>query len=331
MALGRMPNYVIAFVNGRCNMLCDFCCDAAMSIRKAPEMSVEQWQHALDGADALIHLTFTGGEPFLRKDLESLILCVVESNGVPRMSINTNAYFTDRIESTMQSLLPKLDGREICLSISLDGPPEIHDTVRQCKGAFAAARRTIDAVSPIRDQFPGFTLRVSSVLHPGNVEFLESFLDETDKWPVDFHELILVRDVTREVQMQLADTYERLTARQLERASDRYSGNADWRIDRLMRNDILDRVHDRGKATPCLAGGRMVEVLSDGTVRGCEVGKMWDHSVMGNVSEGKRLVDIVASPEAKAFREKARRCTCTFECSTSCNIVFTPTRWPQLI
>ena len=334
LALRRMPNYLIAFVNGRCNMKCDFCCDAALSIRQAPEMSPEQWGQAVSGANGLLHVTITGGEPFLRKDLTEVILAMARSSGVRRISINTNGFFTDRIESVMGSLLRTSCFDELRLSISLDGHEQVHDAVRNSPGAYAAAMRTIDAVNPLREASSSFTLRVASVLQPDNETDLEQFLDDTESWPVDFHEVILVRDVPKEVQLGLAETYARLTARQLERASSRFRDKVDWRIERRLRRDILDHLHDRKNRTRCLAGGRLVEVLSDGVVRGCEMGKMWDHSIIGNVgdvSNGARLVDIVKTSEADTFRKLARDCTCTFECANMCSGLFQPTTWAKYI
>jgi MoaA/NifB/PqqE/SkfB family radical SAM enzyme len=334
LALGRMPNYLIAFVNGRCNMKCDFCCDAAISIRKAPEMSPAQWGKAVSGADGLLHVTITGGEPFLRKDLTDVILAMRESCGVRRISINTNGSLTDRIEPVLSSLLRSSNFDELRLSISLDGHEQVHDAVRNSPGSYASAMETIKAVNPLREAFPSFTLRVASVLQPGNESDLENFLDDTESWDVDFHEVILLRDVPIEVQRGLADTYARLTARQLDRASARFRGKVDWRIERRLRRDILDHVHGRKNRTKCLAGGRLVEVLSDGVVRGCEIGKMWDHSIIGNVGDvsgGARLVDIVKAQEAKEFREKARACTCTFECANMCSGLFQPTTWAKYV
>ncbi len=60
------------------------------------------------------------------------------------------------------------------------------------------------------------------------------------------------------------------------------------------------------------------------------MGKMWDHSVIGNVGDvagGTRLVDIVKTNEADAFRKLARDCTCTFECANMCSGLFQPSTW----
>lgn len=331
LALGRKPNYVLAFVTGRCDMGCGFCCCASRSARGNEEMTPAHWGRALSGADALIHLSITGGEPFLREDLVEVIAAMVDSCGVPRVSINTNGLLTDRIVAVVEALTERLDGVELCLCVSLDGPERVHDEVRGRPGSFAAARRTIDRVSGLRDERTGFSVRVASLLQPGNADSLEAFLDEAESWPVDFHEVILVRDTPIGVQEALADVYARLTLRQIDRAAPRYRRGLEWRVFRMVRRSVLDYVRER-KAGPCPAGGRMVEVLPDGRVLGCELEKMWGRSGIGDVREsGMRLVDVVRSDGAAAFRELAGECECAFECAAACSAVFRPSRWMGLI
>jgi len=331
LILGRVPNYVIAFINGQCNMRCASCCRAALSARASAEMTPEQWAHAVSGADALLHLTITGGEPFLRKDLEDLVLAMLDASGVPRLSINTNGSRTDAITSTVLSILERRPQVAFCLTVSLDGPRDVHDRLRDCEGAFDAARETIERLGLRRDGHRNFSLRVASLLQPGNLDVLSTFLEETDSWPVDFHEVILVRDVPPKVHVELASAYSELTKRQLLRACSRHVSTVDWRIDCALRQRVLDVMHGRRHASECPAGGRMVEVLPNGEVRGCEVGSMWDRSVIGNVLEsGQRLVDVMGWSEAARFRQQARGCECTFECALSCDIVFRPVNWISL-
>ena len=64
-----------------------------------------------------------------------------------------------------------------------------------------------------------FFLRLASVLTHDNKDYLPSFLDQTDKWPIDFHEIILLRDVPDEEQLRLKDMYEQLSKRQQQKSS----------------------------------------------------------------------------------------------------------------
>lgn len=325
------PAYVIAFVTGRCAMLCPMCCPASTSARKTPEMTPEQWGRAFRGLSNLVHLTITGGEPFVRRDLLDVILAMAEASGTPRISINTAGSRTGDVLATVASLLERLPQTRLCLSISLDGPAAVHDRLRGIPGGFAAACETISGAARLRSQHGRLDLRVSSLLQQGNRDVLTAFLGETQAWPIDYHEVIMVRDVEPGIQRALEATYAELTALQLRRTSARYARSLDFRIARELRRRVLGEVSGDRPTSGCMAGGRMVEVFPDGLVRGCEMKKMWGKSALGSVAEGTSLAEIVAAPAAARFRAEAASCRCSFECAIGCDIAFRPSRWWHLL
>lgn len=335
LLLGRRPNYVIAFVTGRCNLKCSFCCHAARTARDnidAPELSAEQWASMFAGLDALIHLTITGGEPFMRKDIVELVRGLVQSARVPRISINTNGFLTDTIMPVMETLVKELRSVEIALAVSIDGPEAIHDSLRGVPGSFRAARETVRRAAVLRDHTPRFSVRTCSVVCRENADCLELLLEETSTWPIDFHDIGLLRDVPRDEQRELAETYAKLTNRQLQHASARYFRGVDWRLQRQVRDEVLAQVYSDDRRFHCLAGDRLLEVFPDGSIRGCEMGMLWDESLIAEGSERPvRLADAVRSPAAKRFRQRATACGCTFECVHGCNAVFQPGRWWRLL
>ena len=128
--LKQKPNYAIIYIDGRCNMHCGFCIHAAVDARKTPIMNADQWGQIFRNAKSLIHLTITGGEPFLRKDFVEILDNILKKNKIPQVSINTNGFYIDRIKKFIPELIEKHKNTEFTLSISLDGPEEIHDKVR---------------------------------------------------------------------------------------------------------------------------------------------------------------------------------------------------------
>ncbi len=331
LLLGQAPSYLIAFVTGRCGLGCSFCCPASRSARGSDELAPEAWARGLEGARALLHLTITGGEPFEREDLLPLVMAMVRTTGVPRLSINTNGQHPSRVVALCTELSAQLPGVPVTISISIDGPEPLHDQLRGRPGAWSAARETVMALDPLRRETPALAVRLTSVLQPDNRRWLESFLDETEFWPVDFHELALLRDVPVTVQRSLAEDYRRLTRRQLARASRRYSDLLDWRLARALRRDVLGFLEGGDGAGPCTAGGAMVEVLPDGTVLGCEAERRRGDARLGSIADGARLVDILSGPAAARFRAGSQGCRCTSECAATCNTVFRPQRWAGLL
>ena len=325
---GRHPAYVIAFVTGRCDLRCPSCCHASTVHRRSRELSPDEWREAFTGATSLVHLCVTGGEPFLRDDLPDVIDAIVEATDVPRMSINTNGTSPDRVLSTVEGLLLRHPKLETTLSVSIDGPAEVHDALRGCPGSFARARETVFALRRVRGRHERLRVRVSSLLQDGNADALAPFIDRTARWPLDEHEIVLVRDVPASVQRQLVEPYLALWDRARRRTSLRDRWSLTGHLQSLLVRETAARARGLRARGQCPAGGAMVEVMPDGVVRGCEMEALWSRSVIGDVSAGRdSLRDVMRSPAAREFRKRARDCQCTFECATSCGIVFDPTRW----
>ena len=329
--LKQIPNYAVIYIDGRCNMHCGFCCHAAMDARKTPIMPAEKWGSIFRKAQSLLHLTVTGGEPFIRKDFVEIIDKIISSCGVPRVSIKTNGFYTERIKNFIPKLIDKHRDTEFTLSISLDGPEEIHDKVRNFKGGYKQVLETIEIMNVYRNQ-PNFFLRLASVLTKDNRHILQKLFEQTSSWPIDFHELILVRDVPVKEQLEIKSDYEKLSKKQHGRSSKSWRKSFNGKLFEKIYLETIKRIDSDKVYSPCLAGGRFVEIFPDGIVRGCEVEKLWAVSKIGSVNENNLdIVDVVKSNEAKKFQKIAKKCTCTFECANAINTVYDPKHWISLI
>ena len=330
LVFGQVPNYAIVYVDGRCNMHCSFCCYAAMDARNSSNIMPKDWGNTFKRAKSLLHLTITGGEPFLRKDLTEIISEIINNSGVPRVSIKSNGFYLKRIKEYIPELIKRHKNTEFTLSISLDGPKDIHDKVREFKGAYDKVVETINTMAEYRKE-KNFFLRLASVLTAETKEFLPGLLNETDKWPIDFHEVILVRDIPDEEQIKLKEIYKQLSESQQKKSSKNWRKSFNGKIFDKLYKETIKRLDKNKKHSPCVAGSRFVEIFPDGVVRGCEVSKLWDISTIGKVEETKDIVDILNSKKAKDFSKIAKDCSCTFECANAISTVYDTKNWPSLV
>ena len=331
IVFNQKPNYAIIYIDGKCNMHCGFCIHAAVDARKTPILSPEKWSDFFRNAKSLIHLTITGGEPFLRKDFFEIIDKILLKNNIPQVSINSNGFYIDRIKDFIPRLVEKHKNTEFTLSISLDGPEEIHDKVRVFDGAYKKALETIDAINYLRNK-PNFFLKLASVLTKDNKSFMENFLDTTSKWKIDFHEIILIRDVPVEDQIIVKNEFEKLNKKQHVNCSDNWKKSFSGKLYEKIYKETIKRIDSKKIHSPCLAGDRLVEIFPDGVVRGCEIEKLWNISKIGNLNEEcDDIVKILKTKKAKEFSKFAKKCTCTFECASAINTVYDPKHWLSLI
>ena len=330
LIFNQIPNYAIVYVDGRCNMHCDFCCHAAMDARKSGRVSPSNWGYAFKRAKSLLHLTITGGEPFLRKDLTDIISEIINNSGVPRVSIKSNGFYIDRIEKDLPFLINKYPNTEFTLSISLDGPKNIHDKVRNFNGAYDRVIQTLEVMKKYREK-DNFFLRLASVLTNENKDFLPSFMSTTQQWAIDFHEVILIRDIPDEEQLKLKYIYKDLSEKQQKRSSKNWQKSFNGKLFDKLYKETIKRLDKKNNHSPCVAGSRFVEIFPDGVVRGCEVEKLWDMSTIGKIENKLDIIDILKSKKAKDFANFAKKCSCTFECANAISTVYDKKHWPSFL
>lgn len=134
---GQLPlRHVVWHVTNRCNLLCAHCGVRGGETRYQ-DLSLDQFASALPQLLrlGLSHLTLTGGEPLVRKDLFEII-AVLRLCGV-KVGMVSNGHNLARFEAKFRA--QPLDA----LSISIDGLAARHDALRLSAGSF---EQTLTAV-----------------------------------------------------------------------------------------------------------------------------------------------------------------------------------------
>lgn len=89
---------------------------------------------------------FTGGEPLIKLGISKVIRDILSYPGPPFIiSINTNGFATYMISREVGRFvdIARASGKKIAVSVSIDGPEEVHDYVRGVRGSFRRAIRTL--------------------------------------------------------------------------------------------------------------------------------------------------------------------------------------------
>jgi radical SAM protein with 4Fe4S-binding SPASM domain len=110
-------------------------------------------------------LDLTGGEIFLRKDVEELLTAMVTSwKSLFLLHFPTNGFLTDRIVSVCERLGAR-GGPQIIVTVSVDGDEALNDEVRGMKGGFRRQLETFRALRRVRGVRPviGMTLSAHNV------------------------------------------------------------------------------------------------------------------------------------------------------------------------
>lgn len=139
-----------------CNQKCKTCSVWEVN-QKDPslkENELKYWEikKILDNNECLMWITLTGGEPFLRKDIERIISCVLSKKNIKVLTMTTNGFSPSRIENIVSNVL--LSKREFVfiLDVSLNGDKETHDFIAGVAGSFERATETYWRLSGINDR-----------------------------------------------------------------------------------------------------------------------------------------------------------------------------------
>ncbi|MFB6455489.1 GTP 3',8-cyclase MoaA [Chitinophaga sp. Hz27] len=106
-AHGRVVNYVRLSVTDRCNLRCTYCMPANMKFEQASELLTDDEIVRLIkilSFDGITKIRITGGEPFLRPNLISLIDKLKSIDGIEEVAITTNGVLTKKYIPDLISL-----------------------------------------------------------------------------------------------------------------------------------------------------------------------------------------------------------------------------------
>lgn len=167
-------------VTRRCNLRCKMCQyidwleNVPIKEQMAGELSTEEWLRVIDQVHRFSLVTFTGGEPFVRKDFMDLL---THASGKARTHFisNTTMLPEDRSEALVKMAPKKLGGLGFNFAgTSIEAPGELHDEIRKLRGAF---ERSIIGIRRLREhrersgkQCP--IIHVTTVIQQDNVRVL---------------------------------------------------------------------------------------------------------------------------------------------------------------
>ena len=257
LRLTRRPVLVHFEVTMRCNARCDFC-DYWKTDSAARETELKSF------ADAARHfrpmmITFTGGEPLLRADLEQIVAEVNRAAPLTWMSVITHGAMLSvaRAESLWEAGMA-----QFC--ISLDFLDERHDEARGIPGLAAKILRTVPLLTA-----RGMTVRFNTVIKR---ETLDDILPIVRKAAAvgagvnlsvytDFKNGNAAHLLTAEYHARVEALVAELLAYKREHRG--VISNSDWYIAQLpayLRNEMHE---------PCRSGETTIHIDPVGMVRRC--------------------------------------------------------------
>lgn len=335
------PLHLTLFVTGVCNLRCRHCFHFAEVAAAKQGPSVDEVRKLADSAarmGPLLWVSFGGGEPFLRKDLPELAEAFGR-HGLRHLAIPTNGLVEGSQHATVDALLAKCPDTYLSVSVSIDGPADVHDAIRDESGAHARALASIGEYRRQADANANLGVGVIVTLTRENQDVLASHLEElVRELRPDNVTINLARDKALDESLlqvdlaryrELVQTKQRLMSEGVLSYFDFPLARVAVARDRLMYEQVEGTSRGDGVYIPCTAGSLSAVIFEDGEVHPCEVlGKS-----LGSLADHEwDLSKLWESPRARELRDEIRatRCECTWECAKADNVLFHPPTWPRL-
>jgi MoaA/NifB/PqqE/SkfB family radical SAM enzyme len=297
----------------RCNSRCLTC---NVYERPVVELNAEEWDKVFRSLGrSVMWFTFSGGEPFLRKDLVTIIESAWRRCRPRVVNIPTNGTFPERVVPAVERLVASLHGTQLVINVSLDAVGERNDEIRGYKKDYDLATQTFRALKALRA--PNLTVGIHSVISTHNVHDCPGIADALMALGPDHY---IAEPAEERVELQMIGTgitpsgpdFDRaighLETRLRERKGDGVP--ALTRALRLVYYGLArETLRRQEQVVPCYAAIASAHIAATGDVWGC----CTKAKPLGNLRESRYdFAAIWRSEEARLERLaiKNRECAC---------------------
>jgi GT2 family glycosyltransferase/MoaA/NifB/PqqE/SkfB family radical SAM enzyme len=305
------------FITTKCNSRCKHC--FYWKELNSKDISLEEIEKIISKFSNIQVISLSGGEPFLRKDLNQIIKLIKKYTGVKIIDIPTNCLID--ISKRFEEILIENPDINFSIDCSLDGMKEDHDFIRGVDGSFEKTIVMIKKFSEIRKKYPNFkNLAVNSVLTSRNYKNMPQFIKFIKTLPIDHHTFDIIRGDYQDI-MSPPKKEEIIKFNKLRYQTMKHYNSKSSILRRIFNNKKdkeLIRIQERilfGKKWPfeCTAGKNDFILESDGKMRICELtAPVGD--LLKNTPE-----ELLKNEKSKAILKqiKNHQCDCTHICNLS--------------
>ncbi len=182
----KTPLVMSILVTNRCTLKCKHCFLHSEQVKHLDErdnieLSFSEYEKISKSMGTFMKAFFSGGEPFIRLDLQDIVLMFARNNNLTHISITTNGQLTDSIISQVTFILSNLNKNvHLSLGFSLDGFEDIHDSIRG-NGSFKKCIETWEKCQILVDKYSNFDTYICSTINVLNEHEMSNFL----QWCID--------------------------------------------------------------------------------------------------------------------------------------------------
>lgn len=293
-------NYDITLVvTHRCNAKCIMCSSHENPSCVENEISIED----IKKIPASKFIQITGGEPFMRVDLEDIVSIL--SKKTKRLMINTNGFFTDKLVDLCKKY------PDLAIRISIDGNRETHNAIRRID-IYDKAIESLEALKKLGV----VDLGISFTLQEKNVDqLLDMYKLAIDKG-VDFGVGVIHNSFyfSKDDNVIKNEDVMKNALKNLVRLQIKSKRKKDWA--RAFFNDMsINYIEGEPMPVKCDAGISSFTIECNGNILPCNMTP--NEWIMGNIRK-QDWNEVLNSNKAVEIKNRCRKCT--LNCWSICNV-----------
>ena len=267
------PMNLTLSVSFSCNSRCRTC---NVHTRSTKELSLEEWTKIFQSLkEKPFWVTISGGEPFLRKDIEALVGSLYDNCRPAIINIPTNGLLMERIPLIVKQIAGRCLKSQIVINLSIDEIEERHDAIRGVPGNYSKALKTYAALKAIHA--PNLTVGIHTVISSFNVQRVSQIYEhlralDPDSYVTEIaEERVELNTIGAEITPEYSAYTSALDSLMALMREDHF--NRIGRIARAFRLEYYKLVKkilkEKRQVIPCFAGVASAQIAPNGDVWMC--------------------------------------------------------------
>ena len=286
-----LPKELCIIITYRCNAKCNMCDVWHYPTKAGEEITVEDINKLPSG---LRFVNITGGEPFIRRDIEDIVKAIRKKTD--RIVISNNGFFTDRIVQLCKKY------PDLGIRISTEGLQKTNDAIRRIPNGFDKTLRTLLTLRRMGIKDIGFGMTVQDM----NCKDLLPLYELSDALGYEFatatlhnsHYFHKADNVINDKEM-VCNEFSKLIAELLKSRSVKKWFRA------YFNYGLMNYIYGGKRFLPCEMGTESCFVDPSGDVLACN--GMNEKIPMGNIRENS-FEEIWNSEQANKVRNIVKSC-----------------------
>ena len=327
----KTPTSLVFFITNKCNARCKHCFYWKELNKAEYELNIDQIKKIANSLKDSYSIVITGGEPFLRKDIYEI--CKAFDKKIKTLRLATNGFMTDTVYDTINKIIKNCEFKNIDIQISIDGPKELHDSIRCVKGSFNNAIKTIKKLKTLAKN--NLNIEIVVAINKKNHNKIEELVKSVINLKIPMNFIITrssnygVFNLPKQVSSEISTKEKSITDLSVEELKDAFKKLKNlnhklsykfWPVENQLYLkygiDILDK---KIKLFPCYAGIVDGTIYPNGDVALCELTKP-----IGNLKDyNLNFYKLWHSEKANAMRKNTRQCFCIHGCNLATSISLT--------